>query len=130
MKYIKNIVVKDRKGVPITIRIGDNTDRHDFGALLFVLLDSYIPLRDLILQPSEIRRLYKVLDILEGGPKETVFFAFEEADFEIAKKTALQMVLVHPVFAKLSPIVEDILNSVVSELPREEDKLKNQKSVQ
>ena len=88
-------------------RMGETAEKASVSDVIHWLLSSYRPMpeRRLVLDMNSLRRLNRVIDILEAEP-ENEHFAFEDADWETAKLVATTMAMM--LSARNAPIIEDI----------------------
>lgn len=131
MKYLKEQVFKNRKGESIQFNIVQNEKVEikelTVVQLLQAFLNSYRPSvtpRPLIESVGEMRKLHKCLDILEDDKKFINGYAeFKDDEFELMKKIVMGMCIYSDTYAIHTPQIEDMFNTVKSEL-KEEDKNK------
>ena len=86
--------------------------------MLWWLLNLYTPQAGappLTLQ--ELRRLNHVVDILADAPQEDGHYRFEEADFEMMRKSVLPLAVV--LTPRNAPLIEDMLNACPQHLTQE-----------
>jgi len=125
MKYLKDDVFETVLGQPfemVGVKGDPNktTKEATISVILHWLVSSYAPdPRQMVLQVADLRRLNRVIDILEVNPPEDqegdYFYEFEDADYSLMQKViAMTSVLMTP---RNAPLIDDILNQGPSEKP-------------
>jgi hypothetical protein len=135
MKYIQERAFVDRKGDQVLIPIRDPNGKESIfeptvGWVFHAIVEGYTASDKLELTNAEIRKQWKVLDIFEqnnveeedGKIQDGEYFAFEDEDFNLLKRLVLFFgpKLGKPLGSN-SPLLEDILDEAVNELPVDED---------
>ena len=122
MKYIENAQFKniDNKSFKINFIDDNNTpkviENSTIGDILLLLAKSYTqPLQDFKLGTDDIRKLNKVIKILEGEPQEKNYWRFEDADFNFLKN--LVAFFSPLILVRNDPLFQDILNASKDNLP-------------
>ena len=90
---------------------GDKT----IGETLAGLSGQYVPIQGLTLKTAEIRKLNRAIDVLESDPEDG-YFAIEDEDFKVLKQVAVTLAE-NSSLARSAPVIEDILNTAVTEKP-------------
>lgn len=109
MKSLKEELFKDRKGNPVKIAFNDGeAEEVGLGKLLLLLASSFQPSTEFRFSLDNWRKMYKVLDVLEKGPVDSMW-NFEDADFEILNKVAMYQILNIPAMAIHSVMLEELL---------------------
>jgi len=122
MKYLKEQPFRDRRGNPLKgitfTKAGteEEVSGEDImlGDVLFSLAENYVPTQKAQLTNGEIRHLWEAQDAIVAGPSKEGYFVFENAPFDVLKKTVEALMGAAAQFARHAPIVEDILNGAVT----------------
>lgn len=87
--------------------------------VLHWLLSGYRPMPDrgIVLDVNQLRRLNRVVDILEAVPEDG-HFALEDADWETVKLVATNMAIM--LSPRNAPIIEDLFNSAPTSIKNSE----------
>lgn len=123
MKYIKEQPFLDRKGHQALIQSNnDNVFEPTLKWVLHLIVDAYIPSKDFKLSTSEIRKQWKILDILEEEKMLGEYFVFEDEDFALMKKIInyFAPIMLLKAIVNNAPVLEDILENALDKLPTEE----------
>lgn len=127
MKYIQEQPFLDRKGhqmlMPSSNSEGERiTLEPTIQWVLHLIVDAYTPSQEMKLSNSEIRKQWKILDVLEETQEIGNYFAFEDDDFNLLKKLVnhIAPTMLFKGLVNNSPILEDLLNNALNELPGEE----------
>ena len=128
MRYIKDNVFSPVGMAELTITDSDNKNVEPHaatvGEVLKLVLNAYLPKPGQALNtPAEIRKFNKVMDILEAGPKDSVY-AFEQEQFELLKRIVywtLPQAFIpgnppKPLW-RSAPAIEDILEKAPEAMP-------------
>lgn len=121
MRYIKEELFQ----CPVEVKISDTDkgiEEHPatVGDVLLMTLRAYAPTgeRDR-LDVGALRKLNKVIDVLEAGPQESGYFALEDEEYNMAKRVAAMMAPQLLRFARNAPALEDTLEQAhKGELPK------------
>ena len=127
MKYIQEQPFLDRRGhqvlMPSSTTDGERTTfEPTLKWVLYFIVDAYTPSQDMKLSNSEIRKQWKILDILEEEKELDEYFAFEDDDFNLLKKLVnyIAPMMLFKGVVQNSPILEDILGAALNKIPEEE----------
>ena len=122
MRYLKEQPFRDRRGKPIKgvtfTKAGTEEEVSGenimLGDVLFSFAENYVPTQKVQLTNGEIRHLWEAQDAIASGPSKDGYFVFENAPFDVLRKTVEALVSAAAQFARHAPIVEDALNGVVT----------------
>jgi hypothetical protein len=136
MKYLKDEVIRTRKGTAVNIPTGEKnaagewvldedgkplTEEMTVSKLVYIVLDNYSPTQQFSLTGKEIRHKDKFLDRRdEGAVDEDGWMSFEEEHFDTAKKVVVSLLPSSPAFANFFPQVSDVMDVVTK--PKAEEK--------
>jgi len=94
----------------------NSSEEEPLGAALLYLAKQYVPRPSHTLNMGGVRDLTAAAETLDRGPDELGYFAFEDAHWNVLKKTVIQMML-DSTLALSAPIIEDILETATTEPP-------------
>lgn len=119
MKYLKDENVLDRKGNEISIQVLGENKVLTTGLFLYFVLNAYQPIQGFNLKPNEIRYYNKILDKLEDSELKKGCWEFEDSEWLVIKSVFQNIAPLIPLLATHTDIMEDKMNGVLNELPKE-----------
>ena len=124
MRYLKDEVFVDRKGKPIRLTEegpdGSTTEvLMPIGRLFSTILESYQPTQAFQLKLGELRKMYKVLAVLDVGPIGG-YYSIEDEDYTQLQRVVTGLVEQMRGFAFHAPRVADYLDGATTIKPEEE----------
>ena len=118
MKYLKEETLQNRKGIVQKIATPEGDKDLSVGLYVYLMMETYVPQQNFVLQPAQMRLFNKVLDKLDEDPSKDGYWEFEDAEFAIVKQIFENIAPRISMLNRYTPLVEDKLNGALNELPK------------